>query len=105
MWYKVFSGAMDSETQEGKPMTDTAKTITTFRERAERLHTQAWSLPVWGISEGYQEAYDADGFVYRLKDQFADCDWSARYRRAADWLEERASAPTLAALYPDIVVR
>lgn len=86
-------------------MNNTASTITKFRERAEALHTQAWSLPVWGISEGYQEAYDADGFVYRLKDQFADEDWSARYRRAADWLEERASAPTLAALYPDIIVR
>jgi hypothetical protein len=96
---------MDSELREGKPMNNTASTITKFRERAEALHTQAWSLPVWGISEGYQEAYDADGFVYRLKDQFADEDWSARYRRAADWLEERASAPTLAALYPDIVVR
>lgn len=96
---------MDSELRGGKPMNNTASTITKFRERAEALHTQAWSLPAWGISEGYQEAYDADGFVYRLKDHFADEDWSARYRRAADWLEERASAPTLAALYPDIVVR
>ena len=86
-------------------MTDTAKTITTFQQRAEALHNTAWSVPVWGVSEGYQEAYDTDGVVYRLKDQVSDCSRADRYRRAAEWLEERASAPTLAALYPDIVVR
>lgn len=86
-------------------MNNTASTITKFRERAEALHTQAWALPIWGVSEGYEEAWAESDVCYRLKDHFSDLEWSARYRVAADWLEERASAPTLAALYPDIVVR
>jgi len=90
MWYKVFSGAMDSETQEGKPMTDTAKTITTFRERAEQL----WAQSNYPLSD-----------EYRRKDSITDESYANRYHRAAEWLEERASAPTLAAIYPDIVIR
>jgi hypothetical protein len=86
-------------------MNNTAAVITEFRNRAAALLEQSWSFPVWGISEGYERAYAEQGIVYRLKDHAADLSLSGRYHRAAEWLEERAHAETLAALYPTIAVR
>ena len=82
----------------------TAEIIKGFRSRAESLHAQAWSLPVWGVSDGYAQAYTEDDVIYRMKDQITDLSYADRYAAAADWLESRASAPTLAALYPSITI-
>jgi hypothetical protein len=86
-------------------MTNTAATIKEFRTRAEELGALANTTPIWGITEGYAEAYAEDGVVYRLKDSITDLSYADRYAAAADWLETRASAATLAALYPSIASR
>lgn len=86
-------------------MTTTAATIKAFRDRAEALRITYTTAPIWGVSGDWQRAYDEDGVCYRLKDAEADAWYAARFRRAADWLEEHASAATLAALYPHISIR
>jgi hypothetical protein len=86
-------------------MTATAETIKGFRTRAEELGALANTTPIWGITEGYGRDYEDDGVVYRLKDSITDLSYADRYAAAADWLETRASAATLAALYPSIAIR
>ena len=86
-------------------MTTTAATITKFRTRAEAARHQAATLPVWGLHPEAQAYWEEDGAVYRVKDLVSDLDYASRYERAADWLESRACAATLAALYPSISIR
>jgi hypothetical protein len=86
-------------------MTATAETITKFRARAEAARHQAATLPVWGLHPEAQAYWEDEGAVYRVKDMVSDWDYASRYERAADWLESRAGADTLAALYPSISIR
>jgi hypothetical protein len=95
-------------TQEGYTMeptlTPTARTILIFRERAESMYENARTLPIWGVRGDWLRLYEENGICYRQKDAISEWDYAARYNRAADWLESRASAATLASLYPFIRV-
>lgn len=86
-------------------MNTIAETIKGFRQRAEELGALANTLPIWGVTDGYAEAYAEEGTIYRLKDSITDLSYADRYAAAADWLESRACADTLAALYPSIAIR
>ena len=86
-------------------MNKIAATIRELRFRAERHQSAAWATPIWGVSEGYEQAYTERDICYRLKDHFADLSYADRCNAAADWLESRASAATLGALYPSIAIR
>jgi hypothetical protein len=86
-------------------MTATAELIKRFKNTAKTLDDQSRTLPVWGLDPEAAEYWESEGAVYRLKDYISDSDYSWRYERAAQWLEERASGATLAALYPDIVIK
>ena len=86
-------------------MTTTAATIRKFRERAAQARHQARTLPVWGIHPEAQTYWEEEGAVYRVKDMISDESYASRYEAAADWLESRAGAATLAALYPSLSIR
>jgi len=86
-------------------MTAAAATIKGLRARAESARHQARTLPVWGLHPEAQTYWEEEGAVYRIKDMISDESYADRCTRAADWLESRAGAATLAALYPHITIR
>lgn len=86
-------------------MSTTARTIRVFRDRAESLRIAYTTTPIWGLDAHAEQYWQTEGVCYRLKDAESDAWLSGRYRAAADWLEERASGETLAALHLSLTIR